>query len=96
MNKQQETIQWLYFDMPMKAVVSFSGKDYEFELVSPFQQSFEGTHMLHMAPIEYGLFDNHDQNIVKDGKTIKNLRPIVIDKCNRWIDETMQIIVLED
>lgn len=96
MNQQTKTFKWLYYDMPMEAIVLYTSKDYEFTLVSPFHQSFEGMHMMLLAPIAYGYLDSDEPSIMQDGITIKNLRPIVIERCNRWIDETMQIIILED
>lgn len=96
MNQQTKKIKWLYNDMPMEAIILYTSKDYEFTLVSPFHQAFEGMHMMHLAPIAYGCFDGEEPSIMQDRITIKNLRPIVIERCNRWIDETMQFIVLED
>jgi hypothetical protein len=96
MNQQTKKIKWLYYDMPMEAIILYTSKDYKFSLFSPFHQTFEGMHMMYLAPISYGCLDGEEPNIMQDGMTIKNLRPIVIERCNRWINETMQFIVLKD
>lgn len=84
---ETKKIQWLHQNMQMEAILLYSSKNYEFKLISPFSQEFDGMHMLHMAPFAYTLLEGEDQDkktISRNGIHYLNLRPIVIERCNQW------------
>jgi hypothetical protein len=83
---ETKTIQWIHQNIQMKAILIYSSKDYEFKLILPFIQEFDGMHMLHMAPVAYTLLEGEEQDkktIRRNGIHYINLRPIVIERCNQ-------------
>ena len=92
MMNHTKTLQWIYQNIQMEAIVSYSSKDYTFKLIVPFMQEFDGTHMLHMAPVMYDLLEGEDQdkkNVMRNKICVLDLSPIVIDRCNQWVNEKM-------
>jgi kynureninase len=86
-----QTLEWEYQTIPMTAIIEYSQKDYSFELISPLAKKFSGGHLLYVAPVVYELTESMEDGLIRDRIRILNLRPRVIEQCNQWINERMQI-----
>jgi hypothetical protein len=91
LTKYTQTLQWEHQTVLMIAIIEYSRKDYSFELISPMTNKFSGGHLLYIAPAVYDLLESMEEGFTRDGIRILNLRPRVIEQCNQWIDERMQI-----
>jgi hypothetical protein len=81
---KEKIIEWEYKGLPIKALIHYWSKDYNFEMVEPYQVSFLGGHLMYIAPIKYLAEELSQPNTI-------NLVSKVKDDCESWLIKELKI-----
>lgn len=81
---KEKIIEWEYQGLPIKAIINYWSKDYNFEMVEPYQVSFLGGHLMYIAPIKYHAEELSQPNTINLVSKVKN-------DCESWLTRELKI-----